>query len=184
MDVLESKRLILRKWKKSDSKDMYEFAKSERVGPYAGWPPHRNIRDSKRLIKMFIRSNDTYAIVLKSENKVIGSIGMYNRSPDGSLFNLNQREIGYVLNPQYWGRGIMPEAVKCLIDYGFTKLNLDLIWCGHFKYNEKSKRVIEKCGFKYTLTKNEVLELLNNKEVIIFYYSVCQPEYINNLYFE
>ena len=149
MFSLNSERLILRNWQESDSSDLYEYAKSELVGPNAGWKPHQNEEESKEIIKMFIKNNDSYAIVLKSENKVIGSIGLHHRKPDETLNDLKQREIGYVLNPNYWGKGFIPEAVNCLLNYGFNELNLDLIWCGHFDFNNNSKRVNEKCGFNY-----------------------------------
>ncbi|MFV8828999.1 GNAT family N-acetyltransferase [Alkalihalobacterium sp. APHAB7] len=62
-------------------------------------------------------------------------MGLHDRKPDHNLVRLKQKEIGYVLNPEYWGRGIIPEAVKSLIKYGFNELNLDLIWCAHFNFN-------------------------------------------------
>lgn len=65
MKELITDRLILREWKEEDSKDLYEYAKSELVGPNAGWPPHKNEEESKEIIKMFIKNKDTYAIVLK-----------------------------------------------------------------------------------------------------------------------
>lgn len=177
MEELVTERLILRKWKETDSKDLYEYAKSELVGPNAGWPPHKSEDESKEIVKMFIKNDDTYAIVLKSENKVIGGIGLHERKPDDRLNNLKQKEIGYVLNPNYWGKGIVPEAVNCLINYGFKELNLDLIWCGHFDFNDKSRRVNEKCGFKYRFSKKEKLSLLDNKEVTTLYYCIFKSDY-------
>ena len=179
MDTLTTNRLILREWTENDSENLYEYAKSDLVGPNAGWPPHNNEEESKGIIKMFIKDNDTYAVVLESENKVIGSIGLHNRKPDDSLSNLNQKEIGYVLNPKYWGNGFIPEAVNCLIKYGFNELNLDLIWCGHYDFNHNSKRVIEKCEFNYRFQKAERLNLLNDKKVTTLYYSILKSEYFN-----
>lgn len=167
MKKLISERLILREWRESDSSDLYQYAKSDLVGPNAGWKPHKDENESKDIIKMFITNDDVYAIVLKSQNKVIGSIGFHNRKPDEKLDNLEQRKIRYVLNPKYWGNGYVPEAVNCLINYGFKQLNLDLIWCGHYDFNNKSKRVNEKCGFKYKFTKSEKIKLLDNKEVLV-----------------
>ena len=179
MEILNTNRLILREWKETDSTDLYEYAKSELVGPNAGWPPHKNEEESKEIIRMFIESNETYAIVLKSENKVIGGIGLHNRKPDDNLSHLKQKEIGYVLNPKYWGKGIIPEAVNYLIKYGFNELNLDLIWCAHFDFNSNSKRVIEKCAFKYRFQKANMLKLLDNKEVVTLYYNIFKSEYIS-----
>ena len=179
MFSLNSERLILRNWQESDSSDLYEYAKSELVGPNAGWKPHQNEEESKEIIKMFIKNNDSYAIVLKSENKVIGSIGLHHRKPDETLNDLKEREIGYVLNPNYWGKGFIPEAVNCLLNYGFNELNLDLIWCGHFDFNNNSKRVNEKCGFNYQFTKREKRKLLDNQEVNTLYYNLSKAEYLS-----
>ena len=174
---LMTERLILREWKETDSRDLFEYAKSELVGPNAGWPPHKSEEESKEIIKMFIKNNDSYAIVLKLENKVIGSIGLHDRKPDSKLAELRQKEIGYVLNPEYWGRGIIPEAVTCLISYGFNELNLDLIWCGHYDFNNKSRRVNKKCGFKFRFKNDQKLALLGDKEVTTLYYSILKSEY-------
>lgn len=180
MKEIITDRLIIRPWTISDSSDLYEYAKSELVGPNAGWKPHKSEDESKEIINMFISNNDSYAIVLKKENKVIVGIGLHNSKPDVSLEYLNQREIGYVLNPKYWGNNYVPEAVKALLEYGFIEMNLDLIWCGHFDFNNNSKRVNEKCSFKYKFTRKETLERLDNIVVNVLYYSIFKNEYENN----
>ena len=180
MKTLETDRLILRLWQETDASDLFEYASDDRVGPSAGWPVHENIETSKTIIDSFIKDNDVYAIVLKLENKVIGGIGLHDRKPEASLESLMQREVGYVLNPKYWGRGIVPEAVKVVLEYGFEELNLDLIWCGYFSFNENSKRVIEKCGFNYRFTENKTLALLDNREVEKLNYSITRDEYFDS----
>lgn len=90
---------------------------------------------------------------------------------------MKQREIGYVLNPDYWGNGYVPEATKRLIKFGFEELNLDLVWCGHYSDNYKSKRVNEKCGFKFHFKKKETLCLLDHKVVETWYYKISKDEY-------
>lgn len=180
MNEVVTNRLILRPWKLSDSKDLYEYAKSELVGPGAGWKPHKAEDESKEVIRMFIKNNDSYAIVLKKENKVIGGIGLHKRKPDSSLSDLEQREIGYVLNPNYWGNEYVPEAVKALIDYGFLEMKLDLVWCGHYDFNSNSRRVNEKCGFNYKFTRIEKLRALDNIEVNVLYYNILRNEYEND----
>ena len=176
MNILETERLILRSWDLADSKDLYEYAQSELVGPNAGWKPHKSVAESQEVIKMFIDNNDVYAIELKSENKIIGSIGIHERCPDDKLSELNQREIGYVLNPKYWGNSYIPEAVKYVTQYCFEEMKLDVIWCGHFDFNKNSKRVNEKCGFKYHFSKSEILKLMDNKEVITLYYNLFRND--------
>src|SRR5699024_7268139 len=141
MDILITDRLILREWRESDSKDLYEYAKSELVGPNAGWTQHNNEKERKEIFRMFIDKSDVYAIVLKSEDKFIGSIEYHDDILDNTVAKIRQKEIGYVLNTKYWRIVIIPEAVNRVIEYGFEKLDLYLIWCGHFNFNTNSKRV-------------------------------------------
>ena len=180
MKILETERLILRLWQKTDVADLFEYASDARVGPSAGWPVHESIKTSQAILNSFIKENNVYAIVLKSENKVVGGLGLHDRKPDESLAHLKQKEIGYVLNPKYWGRGIVPEAVKYVIKHGFEELGLDLIWCGYFSFNEKSRRVVHKCGFNYKFTVNKTLPLLDDKEVEELYYNITKEAYFND----
>ena len=68
----------------------------------------------------------------------------------------SEAEIGYWIGVPFWGRGLIPEAVRELVWYGFEKLGLVRIWCGFFDGNDKSKRVQEKCGFKYHHTNKDI----------------------------
>ena len=177
MKELETNRLLLRKWKTNDDSDVYEYAKNPLVGPSAGWKPHASIEESRNIMNLFIKENDVLAIELKSENKVIGSIGLHDRKPDANLTHLPQREIGFVVNPEYWGKGIAPEATGELIRFGFEEMGLHLIWCMHFEENIKSKRVIDKCGFNFKFKKETTLPLLNGKKVNTLYYNISKSEY-------
>ena len=147
---IETERLILRPWRESDVEDFYEYARVDGVGQMAGWLPHKDMEESRQILSMFIDEKKTFALELKESGKVIGSIGLETRDADlGIPEYLQGREIGYVLNKDYWGRGLMPEAVKAVIGYCFEKLNFDWLTCGHFIQNDRSRRVIEKCGFTY-----------------------------------
>ena len=78
--------------------------------------------------------------------KVIGSLGIEEYPEKGfkEYTKLRGRELGYVLSKDYWGKGIMPEAVKAVINYLFNELNLDFLTCGYYVFNSQSKRVQEK----------------------------------------
>ena len=82
---------------------------------------------------------------------MIGSLGIERYGSEDKLsefFDYQGREIGYVLSKDYWGKGLMPEALQAVINYCFNKLNYDFLLCGYFDFNSQSKRVQEKCGFK------------------------------------
>lgn len=173
---LETERLRLRQWQESDAYDLFSYAKSDLVGPSAGWPAHESIETSKEVIRMFIDDGDVYAIELKEKGKVIGSIGLHDRYPKDQEKKGKQKEIGYVLNPLYWGNGYMPEAVEAVKAYALDQLKVDTLWCGHFTNNFKSKRVIEKTGFVYDFTKELLLPRMNNKEVTTMFYRIDRDQ--------
>lgn len=147
--TLQTERLILRPWRESDLQDFYAYASVDGVGQMAGWTPHKNIEESKRILDRFIAGKHIFA--LEHQGKVIGSLGIkeYSEEYYPELSNISGREIGYVLSKQYWGRGLMPEAVNAVIKYLFDTVKLDFILVGHFTWNKQSARVIEKCGFRY-----------------------------------
>ena len=149
--VIETERLILRSFKQSDLHDFNEYASVSGVGEMAGWKHHETIEKTQEILDMFIKEDKTFAIVFKKNNKVIGSLGVDKYGLEEKLTEFNSyygREIGYVLSKDYWGKGIMPEAVGAVISYLFNDLNLDFLTCGYYDFNNQSKRVQEKCGFK------------------------------------
>ena len=150
--TLKTERLILRPWREADLADFYEYASVDGVGQMAGWPPHKNMEQSREILSLFIQEKKTFA--LEYQGKVIGSLGIeaYNEKEFPELQSLAGREIGYALSKDYWGRGLMPEAVKAVISYLFDTEKLDFILVGHFDWNRQSARVIEKCGFAYLKT--------------------------------
>ena len=174
MMVLETERLRLRGWTLEDLDDFYEYAKRLDVGPDAGWKPHACKEESEKILRSFIENDDIWAIELKENSKVIGSVGLHK---DTSRSGINSKMLGYVLSKVYWGQGIMPEAVKAVIKYAFEEERLELISVQHFRFNSKSKRVIEKCGFKYEGTLRKGRKLFNGKVVDLVCYSMLKEEY-------
>lgn len=149
--TIETQRLILRAFKQTDLEDFYEYASVEGVGEMAGWPHHENKETSQSILDKFINDDKVFAICLKENNKVIGSLGIEKYELEEKLtefYEYNGRELGFVLSKNYWGKGIMPEAVNAVINYLFNECNLDFLLCGYFIFNFRSKKVQEKCGFK------------------------------------
>ena len=147
--VLKTERLTLRPWTENDLSDLYEYASVDGVGQMAGWLPHKSIDESREILKRFMDGKKTFAIDLGG--KVIGSLGieLYDEKLLPEFDKKRGREIGYVLSKDYWGRGLMPEAVKAVIKYLFEVQKLDFLVCGHFTDNLQSQRAQEKCGFKH-----------------------------------
>ena len=170
---LTSARLTLRPWRERDLSDFYEYAKVDGVGQMAGWKPHGNIEESKAILSTFIKGKNCFA--LEYHGKVIGSLGIekYDEGNHPEFHDLRGREIGYVLSKEYWGQGLMTEAVQAVIAYLFERVQLDFILVGHFDWNRQSKRVVEKCSFTYLKTV-EYKTFLGTVEKAMTYV-LCRP---------
>lgn len=151
METLETDRLILRPWRENDLEDFHEYCVDPEVGPNAGWKPHESMEESRRILGSFVNCDEAKdaerAIVLKETGKVIGSLGLFVRPGHEGMGK--GREVGYVLSHDYWGQGLTPEAVRRAICFAFEKENFDYLSVSHFTFNARSRRVIEKCGFRY-----------------------------------
>ena len=146
-----SERLILRAFTESDLEDFYKYASVNGVGEMAGWKHHKNIQESAEILDRFINEDKTFAICLKENGRVIGSLGVEKYGLEDKLTEFDGyrgRELGFVLSKEHWGKGIMPEAVNAVIDYLFNECDLDFLLCGYYNFNSQSKKVQEKCGFK------------------------------------
>lgn len=156
METLETERLIVRPFAERDLCDFFEYASVPGVGEAAGWKHHLNLSETKKILKMFSEDPLENAVVLKKENKLVGSIGLQSASRISSDFpGRRVWEIGYVLSPFYEKHGYMTEAVKAVISCVFNKDLTDILAVSHFEGNEKSKGVILRCGFVYyRLVKN------------------------------
>lgn len=147
--VLRTDRLLLRPWKNDDLADFFEYASVDGVGEMAGWSHHKSIEETRTILDLFIREKKTFAV--EYNGKVIGSLGIekYDEKELPEFESRLGREIGFVLSKDYWGNGYMQEAVNAVIDFLFNNVGLDFIICCHFAENVQSKRVQEKCRFKY-----------------------------------
>lgn len=153
---LETERLLLRPWKSEDAESLYKYASDDRVGPIAGWNPHKSVEDSAQIINDVLSAEGTYAVVLKETNEPIGSIGLMIGEKSNLRLPEKEAEIGYWIGVPYWGQCLMPEAINELIRYAFVELKISRLWCGYFDGNEKSKRCQKKCGFKYHHTNKDI----------------------------
>ena len=161
--VFETERLVLRPWRVNDANSLYEYAKDPQVGPIAGWPVHKSVADSREIIETVLSAPYTYAVCLKEDDQAIGSIGLMIGEKSNIGLSNNEAEIGYWIGVPFWGRGLIPEAVRELMRYAFNELGIKKLWCGYFDGNEKSKRVQEKCGFQYQYTiKDKEWPLMND----------------------
>ena len=127
--ILKTERLILRPWRKEDAECLYHFAKNPKIGPIAGWPPHKSVEESLEIINTVFSKRETYAT---------------NHYWDGEGV-----ELGYWIGEEYWGQGLVVEACKAVLKHAFEDLKINKIHASFRYENHQSKRVLEKLGFKY-----------------------------------
>ncbi|MHC1694648.1 MAG: GNAT family N-acetyltransferase [Eubacteriales bacterium] len=149
---LETQRLRLRKIALSDSEDMFEYASDPELTRYLTWTPHVSLAHTMDYLKYVERQYELgkfydWGLELKEEGKFIGTCGFTSIS-----LSENKGEIGYVLNKRYWGCGLVPEAVRKVLDFGFYRLKLEKIEARFMDGNTASCRVMQKCGMKYEST--------------------------------
>lgn len=147
--LFETERLILRRWNEGDAGDLYKYASDPEVGPIAGWPAHQSIEESRDVIKNVLSGKEAYAICLKEDGRAVGAIELKLKGHTDLTDRDDECEMGFWVGKPFWGRGLMPEAVKEMLRHAFEDLGMRKVWIGYYEGNARSKRVQEKCGFKY-----------------------------------
>lgn len=181
MVTLETNRLLLREFRIEDATDVFAFTKLSQVGNSAGWPPHKTIKDAKNRILSLIDKQEVFAIELKEEQKVIGSIGVQYTSFHSQMRKANKRQVGFSIHPDYWGKGYATEALLQVIDHLFTASQVDRIYCSFIKGNAASKRVMEKCGLEFYKEKETKLDFLGNKTLILQEYKLTKEMHLKRI---
>ena len=176
MPELETGRLLLRRMRVGDEQDMYAYARLSEVTRYLLWSPHPDVyytRDYLRYLATRYATGSFYdwAVVYKPNGRMIGTCGFtsFDCAHDAA-------EIGYVLNPEYRGQGIAPEAVRAVLAFGFDKLALHRIEARFIEGNDASLRVMEKVGMHFEGYRREAM-LVKGSYRTIGYASILQGEY-------
>lgn len=142
--VLKSKRLILRPFTMDDIDDVFLYASDDVVTKYLTWPSYKDISEIVDVVKTYyIDKSGVFAIELEEEEKCIGCIDLRLYIED------NKASFGYALNRSYWNKGYMSEALNLILDFSFSKLELNRVEATHYIGNEGSGRVMQKCGMRY-----------------------------------
>ena len=175
--VIETERLLLRKFEKEDVKSTFDnWCHDERVTRYLTWPIHADVSVTESVLNDWIKSYEKedfyqWAIVLKEIEEPIGSI---------SIVAINERtnsvEIGYCIGFKWWHKGMVSEAFSALIPFIFNKMKVNRIEARHDTNNPNSGKVMIKCGLKYEGTLRE--SDCNNQGIVdMAYYGLLANEY-------
>lgn len=176
LPIIETERLLLREIQERDMFDMFEYARLSYVGPVAGWEPHSSVEYTKDVIKQYRRKYTygqlgVFAVVLKENGKMIGTAELHTFMPNFKA------ELGYTINPCYWGKGFALEASTGIIDWGFKELNLKRIECCSYVENRQSQRVCEKLGLTYEGVRKKGYQLYDGTIHDLICYSITDDEY-------
>ncbi len=148
--VLETERLVLRPFKKSDVKDMYNnWASQDNVTRFLTWPTHSSEEITQSIVNLWVSKNEDiknyqWCIEWKANNQAIGSFGVVHMDED-----INAVEIGYCIGEEYWNRGITSEAFQEVIKFLFDRVECNRIFARHDVCNPNSGKVMKKSGLLY-----------------------------------
>lgn len=175
--VLETNRLILRRFSENDAMQMYtNWASNKNVTKYLMWETHKDLEVSKSIIQEWVNSYENnnfyqWAIELKRDKKVIGSIGVVEQDDITQMMH-----VGYCIGEEWWHKGITSEALDGVIKYLFCKTNVNRIESRHDPRNIYSGKVMEKCGMIYEGTHRSAD--WNNQGICdASYYAILRDEY-------
>ncbi len=148
---LETKRLILRKFKLEDANDIYNnWGSNPNVCKYVTWSLHKDVNETKGLLEEWIKSYvdiDTYkwVVEIKDTKEIIGSISVVSKR----LLEFGVCEVGYCYGENYWNKGYASECLDAVMKYLFDECDAYVICANHLSENPASGKVMQKCGMKY-----------------------------------
>lgn len=178
--VIETERLRLRRFRLDDAQNVFNnWAKDPENVRYLSWQAHSDVSETRKILSDWdkqYKNNNYYhwCVTLKGSDETIGDICV------GELFESKECcEMGYVLSKKHWGKGIMTEALKAVIDYLFTKVGVHRIQALHHIDNPASGKVMVKSGMKYegTLRKYDKTNMGDWCDLPI--YSIIKEEFFN-----
>jgi ribosomal-protein-alanine N-acetyltransferase len=176
LPTLETDRLILRRMTPSDAEAVFAYASDPEVTRYVVWDTHRSIQDSRAFLELAVQKYKSggepdWGIVYKGDHHFVGTCGFVGWDVDHA-----RAEIGYVLSRKYWGRGLMPEALRAMIAFGFERMGLNRIEARCIAENTTSARVMEKVGMTYEGTLRQ-RELIKDAYRDMKLYAILRSEY-------
>jgi RimJ/RimL family protein N-acetyltransferase len=175
---LETERLLIRRFEREDVEDRFEYLSDSEVARYEYWEPYSSLEavrqenEAERAVEPGEEARwFELAVVLRSESKVIGCVGI-------KILSRQHRfgEVGWTLNPRYQGRGYATEAANAILRFGFEEL--DLYWLSAFCHvrNEPSWRLMERIGMR-RLAHLERNRFTKGEWWDEFVYSILAPEW-------
>ncbi|MEK9196669.1 GNAT family protein [Lysinibacillus halotolerans] len=179
LPILETERLILRKITLDDLEEMFHYCSNDEVTKYLVWDTHKTIEDTKAFIDFSLKRYKAHqlspwGIVDKENKKFIGTIDFITWDTKHKT-----AEIGYALSHEHWGKGMMTEAAKQVISFGFEHMDLTRIQARCFVENFGSERVMQKSGMTFEgILRKSMFVKGEHKDLKI--YSILKEEHEQN----
>lgn len=173
--VIKTERLTLRKFTPNDAQAMFDtWANDERVTQFLTWEPHGTVDVTKSILTDWCNcyeKPDFYNWAIEFDGKLIGSIGCVETNE-----NSERGEIGYCIGYDFWGKGIMSEATRAVLDYLLNEVGYNRLEIKHATKNPASGRVAQKCGLKFEGIKREYFKTINGELLDIAFYSILKSD--------
>ena len=148
LPTLETERLVLRPVRLTDAKDLFAYASDPEVSRHVLWETPQSPAQSRAMLRSMLWQYrrgmpSSFAIALKESGRMIGTIGFMWVNTDH-----RSAEVGYSLSRAYWNQGLMTEALRRIIAFGFDEMKLNRIEAQHETDNPASGRVMAHAGMR------------------------------------
>lgn len=177
--MLETERLILRRIELNDALDMFNgWCNDKDVCRYLPWDCHGTIEVTKELLNMWVDDYNNshiyrWIVILKENNKPIGTVDVVNKDIDNSVF-----ELGHCYSKETWGKGIATEVFSRVIKFLFEEVGVEVITAKHNEGNNASGRVMQKANMKFDgVLRSRVIDKVTKEREGFVFYSITKDEY-------
>lgn len=174
---IRTERLVLRKVRKDDYRDMYKYMCREEEARYVTWKQHENENVTKDLCEMWVNqySDERYNWAITLDGKAVGNIDVI-KIYDTTAY------MGWQISPEHWNKGMVTEAAKAVFDFLFSQIGIEAIEASYIEENIASGRVMQKNGMRLIPTEESVYYKLNNtckmKDMPVISYKLTKEEWL------
>ena len=174
---LETRQLVLRKIKSSDTKDLFHFMSDEDTVKQNLMLPHKKISETEKLIKTLTKQYEKrkeirWGVTKKGSDTIIGITGFYNM-----LLKDFQTEVGCLLDKKHWSGGVMTEALAAILTFGFEKMAFNRVTAFILPDNIGAIKMVKKVGFREEGLLKEC-KFCNDQFFDLGIYSLLKKDYL------
>lgn len=149
-NISSTVKFTLRPFRESDAESIAKYANNPKIAANLtdAFPSPYGFDDAKQFLSMAIKNVPHTIFAIEVNGEACGAIGLHLQAD----IHRKSAECGYWLAETYWGKGIITEAIKQIVEYGFRTFDINRIFARPFSFNKASQRVLEKAGFTLEAT--------------------------------